>query len=80
MVRIARIFNVNRAWVCNSQWQYSPTHFRLNVPLLESYDETTKYIIETVNTTKSEIEIFGRIIKSEPNKNIELEYNGKKGW
>jgi hypothetical protein len=77
-------FNPNRGWQCNSNWQFSPTHFKLNVPLLSSYDNT-KYIIERVNITKHDIELYGRLIeeiKSEQkNKIVDIEYkNGKTGW
>ena len=83
---IIRNFKPNRGWTCNSNWQYSPTHFKLEVPLLDSglYDNT-KYIIESVQITGSEVQIYGRLIeeiKSEPkNKIIDIEYtNGKTGW
>jgi hypothetical protein len=81
MIRsIAHKFKPNRAWECNSRWQYTPTHFKLNVPLLNSYD-TTKYIVESVNITGSDIEIYGRVIeeiKPPQNKNIDTIYtNGK---
>ena len=82
MIRRIHNFKPNRAWECNSRWQYSPTHFQLNIPLLTSYDKS-KYIIEAVNITKYDIELFGRFIeeiKSTPNKIVDIEYNGKKGW
>jgi len=80
---LRRIHTFNRGWVCNSNWQYSPTHFKLSVPLLHAYTDTTKYIIESVNITKYDIEIKGRLIeeiKPQPNKIVDIEYNGKKGW
>jgi hypothetical protein len=70
-------FKPNRAWDCNSRWQYSPTHFKLNVPLLHAYTDNTKYIIESVNIANSEIEIYGRLIEYKtppPNNNIDTEY------
>ena len=83
MIRnLARGFNPNRGWTCNSNWQYSPTQFKVNIPLLHS-DEAPKYIIETIKITKSEIEIYGRLIeetKLPPNKIVDIEYNGKTGW
>jgi len=84
MIRnLARGFNPNRGWTCNSNWQYSPTHFKLNIPLLEAYTDTKpKYIIETVKFTNYDIEIYGRLIeeiKSQPNKILDIEYNGKTG-
>ena len=82
MIRRIHNFRPNRAWECNSRWQYSPTHFQLNIPLLTSYDNS-KYILETINITKYDIELFGRFIeeiKSQPNKIVDIEYNGKKGW
>jgi hypothetical protein len=86
MIRsLARNFNPNRGWTCNCQWQYSPTYFKLNIPLLHGYsDEAPKYIIETIQINKTDIEIYGRLIeeiKSQPNKNIDTQYtNGKTGW
>lgn len=81
MIRnLIRNFNPNRAWECNSRWQYSPTHFQLNIPVLSSY-ETTRYIIEKVSITKHDIEIYGRLIeeiKPQPNKIVDIEYNGTK--
>ena len=83
MIRRIHTFKPNRAWECNSRWQYSPTHFQLNIPLLTSYDNS-KYIIEKVNITKYDIELFGRFIeeiKPQPNKIVDIEYkNGKTGW
>jgi len=83
MIRRIHNFKPNRAWECNSRWQYSPTHFQLNIPLLTSYDNS-KYIIEKINITKYDIELFGRFIeeiKPQPNKIVDIEYiNGKKGW
>ena len=81
--KLVHNFKPNRAWECNSRWQYSPTHFKLNVPLLHSYDKT-KYIIESINITKYDIELYGRLIeeiKPEQNKIVDIEYiNGKTGW
>jgi hypothetical protein len=79
---LIRNFRPNRAWECNSRWQYSPTRFKLNVPLLNTNDNT-KYIIELINITEHDIVIQGRLIeevKPQPNKNIDTEYNGKTGW
>jgi hypothetical protein len=50
---------------------------------LSSYDNT-KYIIESVNITKYDIELYGRLIEEiqpQPNKIVDVEYsNGKTGW
>ena len=83
MIRnLIHTFRPNRSWECNSRWQYSPTHFKLSVPL-SSYDNT-KYIIESVNITKYDIELYGRLIEEiqpQPNKIVDVEYsNGKTGW
>lgn len=75
---IIRNFIPNRGWVCNSNWQYSPTHFKLEVPLLDNglYDNT-KYIIESVQITETEVQIYGRLIEYKPpppNNNLDTEY------
>ena len=75
-MRIVR-FIANRAWVCDSRWEYSPTKFRLVVPLIHAYTEQTKYLVDSVNVSKSDIEIYGRLIEEFPNKNIGTLYNGK---
>ena len=74
--KLVRNFNPNRGWRCDSQWQYTPTHFLLRVPILEAYTSDTKYIIESVNINRSDIELYGRLIEP-PNKNIGSMYNGK---
>ena len=76
---LARNFVPNRGWVCNSQWQYSPTHFKLEVPLLDAYNTKTQYLIDSIIVNKYDIELYGRLMEELPNKNISTEYNGKKG-
>ena len=75
---LARNFNPNRGWVCNSHWQYSPTHFKLEVPLLDAYNAKTQYLIDSIIVNKYDIELYGRLMEELPNKNIDTLYtNGK---
>jgi hypothetical protein len=76
---LARNFVPNRGWKCDSQWQYSPTHFRLEIPLLHAYTADTQYLIDSINVNKYDIELYGRLIEESPNKNIGTLYNGKTG-
>jgi len=72
------------SWECNARWQYEKgKHFQLSVPIYMRYDANTIPKIESWRITESEIIFNGFLfeeVKSPPNKIVDIEYNGKKGW
>jgi hypothetical protein len=81
--RIMR-FSPYSSWECNAQWQFDRTNqFKLSVPIYMRWDATTVPKISNWQITDSEIIFEGVLIdsaKPQPNKNVDIEYNGKKGW
>jgi len=83
MNRIGRYcFKPNRSWECNARWQYDGKRFQLSVPMYGNHNAIIVPRIEAWNWTKSDVTFEGFLIEEypSPNKIVDIEYNGTKGW
>ena len=80
MLRTGRRFLVPfRSWECNARWEYDNNNFKLSVPIYMRWEANTVPRIESWKFNESEIIFSGSLFEEPtPNKNMDIEYNGKK--